>query len=151
MQANHGWRERLTVAGVPVGRLIGHDVVPDPYEDLPDGVLVADDTGTVVLVNPAAERILGVRTDGAVGRALAEVLPLTDDQGRDWWACSDPYDGLPTRTRQPAAASAARVPPAENTASSRCGDTATASVTGGAGPLGTGTTGRAAGPGSRPP
>ena len=73
----------------------------DAYEDLPDGVLVADDTGTVVLVNPAAERILRVRTDGAVGRALAEVLPLTDDQGRDWWLCSNPYDGLATRTRQP--------------------------------------------------
>ena len=73
----------------------------DAYEDLPDGVLVADDTGTVVLVNPAAERILRVRTDGAVGRALAEVLPLTDDQGRDWWVCSNPYDGLATRTRQP--------------------------------------------------
>ena len=33
VQANHGWRERLTVAGAPVGRVIGHDVVPDPYED----------------------------------------------------------------------------------------------------------------------
>ena len=33
VQANHGWRERLTVAGVPVGRMIGHDVVPDPTED----------------------------------------------------------------------------------------------------------------------
>ena len=30
VQANHGWRERLTVAGVPVGRDDRHDVVPDP-------------------------------------------------------------------------------------------------------------------------
>jgi hypothetical protein len=29
------------------------------------------------------------------------VLPLVDDQGRDWWRCTDPYGGLPTRSRQP--------------------------------------------------
>jgi D-aminopeptidase len=32
VQANHGRRERLTVAGVPVGRMIGPEVVPDPTE-----------------------------------------------------------------------------------------------------------------------
>jgi D-aminopeptidase len=30
VQANHGWRERLCVDGLPVGRLIGYDVVPAP-------------------------------------------------------------------------------------------------------------------------
>jgi D-aminopeptidase len=30
VQANHGRRERLTVDGAPVGRLIGPDVVPEP-------------------------------------------------------------------------------------------------------------------------
>ena len=71
------------------------------YDDLPDGVVVADETGTVVVVNPAATRMLATPADAAVGRPLADVLPLTDPQGRDWWACTDPYGGLPTRTRQP--------------------------------------------------
>ncbi len=71
------------------------------YDDLPDGVLVADATGTVVLLNPAAARVLGAAPDSAVGRDFRDVLPLHDDQGRDWWACTDPYDGLATRTRQP--------------------------------------------------
>jgi PAS domain S-box-containing protein len=79
--------------------------VPDldkrAYDDLPDGVLVADATGTVVILNPAAERLLGISADAAVGRSYRDVLPLCDEQDRDWWACTDPYGGLASRTRQP--------------------------------------------------
>jgi len=32
VQANHGRRDRLTVAGVPVGRLVGPDAVPLPWD-----------------------------------------------------------------------------------------------------------------------
>jgi PAS domain S-box-containing protein len=71
------------------------------YDDLPDGVVVADAKGVVVLLNPAAERILGTSADAAVGHELAVVLPLHDEQDRDWWACSDPFGGIPTRVRQP--------------------------------------------------
>ena len=71
------------------------------YDELPDGVLVADADGRVEVINPAAERILGRSLDEAVGRDYREVLPLVDAQGRDWWACTEPYDGLPTRVRQP--------------------------------------------------
>jgi PAS domain S-box-containing protein len=71
------------------------------YDDLPDGVLVVDPRGTVLLVNPAAERILQTSSDAVVGSDLREVLPLSDEQDRDWWACTDPFGGLPTRTRQP--------------------------------------------------
>ena len=71
------------------------------YDELPDGVLVADADGRVEVINPAAERILGRSLDEAVGRDYREVLPLIDAQGRDWWACTAPYDGLPTRVRQP--------------------------------------------------
>lgn len=71
------------------------------YDDLPDGVVVVDARGAVLLVNPAAERILGASPDSLVGHALAEVLPLEDGQGRDWWECLRPFDGLSTRTRQP--------------------------------------------------
>ena len=71
------------------------------YDELPDGVLVADGEGRVEVINPAAERLLGRSLDEAVGRDYREVLPLVDAQGRDWWACTRPYDGLPTRVRQP--------------------------------------------------
>jgi signal transduction histidine kinase len=71
------------------------------YDELPDGVVVVDATGTVVEVNLAAARILQAGADQVVGRGLAEVLPLVDAQNRDWWACSDPFGGLDTRTRQP--------------------------------------------------
>jgi D-aminopeptidase len=47
VQANHGSRERLTVAGAPVGRVIGHDVVPDPYEDLPESAAAA---GSIIVI-----------------------------------------------------------------------------------------------------
>ena len=47
VQANHGWRERLTVAGVRAGCMIGHDVVPEPYEDLPD---TAAGAGSIIVV-----------------------------------------------------------------------------------------------------
>lgn len=79
--------------------------MPEPdksdYDDLPDGVVVADARGSVVAVNPAAGRLLRTTPDAAVGRQLAQVLPLVDDQGRDWWQCTDPWGGLDTRTRQP--------------------------------------------------
>ena len=71
------------------------------YDELPDGILVADDAGTVVVLNPAAERLLGISADAAVGRDFREILPLVDDLGRDWWACTQPYGGLGSRTRQP--------------------------------------------------
>jgi len=71
------------------------------YDDLPDGVLVADDAGTVVLLNPAGARLIGVTPDAAVGQDYRTVLPLTDDADRDWWACSSPYRGLTSRSRQP--------------------------------------------------
>jgi hypothetical protein len=79
--------------------------VPDydktAYDDLPDGVLVVDDSWCVVVLNAAAERLLGISADSAMGRDLRLVLPLVDETGRDWWACTDPFGGLQTRTRQP--------------------------------------------------
>ena len=71
------------------------------YDDLPDGVVVADAEGRVIALNPAAERLLGTTADTALGRDFRDVLPLTDSQGRDWWACTDPYGGLRSRRRQP--------------------------------------------------
>jgi signal transduction histidine kinase len=69
------------------------------YDDLPDGVLVVDPQGVVVLANTAAARIL--ESADLVGTDLRVALPLADEQGRDWWTCTDPFSGLDTRTRQP--------------------------------------------------
>lgn len=72
-----------------------------PYDELPDGLLVADDEGTVVVLNYAGARLLGVVIDEAVGRHFTDVLPLADPAGRDWWQCTLPYTGLRSRTGQP--------------------------------------------------
>lgn len=82
--------------GVPV-----RELDKAAYDDLPDGVVVADERGTVVCLNPAAARLLGVTADSALGHDLREVLPLVDDLRRDWWDCTDPWGGLTTRSRQP--------------------------------------------------
>ena len=70
-------------------------------EALPDGVLVAGAEGCVEALNTAGARILRTSTDAALGRDWRAVLPLADVNGRDWWACTQPYDGLTSRTRQP--------------------------------------------------
>jgi signal transduction histidine kinase len=71
------------------------------YDELPDGLVVADDSGRVVLVNRRAERLLGLPADELIGKDLPHVLPLTDQAGRDWWAVADPYGGLAIRTGHP--------------------------------------------------
>ncbi len=71
------------------------------YDELPDGVVIADAEGRVVVFNRAAERITQLRAADALGHALDEALPLLDLEGRLWWACTDPYGGLAIRTGQP--------------------------------------------------
>jgi signal transduction histidine kinase len=75
--------------------------VESAYDDLPDGIVVADGAGTVIAVNPAAARILERSSAELVGQPLSAALPLFDPQGRDWWECTQPFSGLPTRVRQP--------------------------------------------------
>jgi signal transduction histidine kinase len=67
----------------------------------PDGLVVVDSGSLVVAVNRAASKLTGIGADQAVGRPLAEVLPLEDSRGRSWWACVDPYAGLHIRTGHP--------------------------------------------------
>ena len=80
-----------------------HPACADPgaYEALPDGVVVAGADGAVLVLNPAAARMLGTTPSAAIGKDYRDVLPLVDEQGRDWWKCTDPYEGLVTRSRQP--------------------------------------------------
>lgn len=70
-------------------------------DDLPDGTLVADRDARVVVFNAAAERMTGISAASALGRDFRDVLPLHDAEGRDWWKCLAPYEGLRTRTRHP--------------------------------------------------
>jgi len=70
-------------------------------DELPDGLVVADDAGRVVVYNRAAVRLTGITASDAIGKYVYDVLPFRDDDGRDWWMFVDPYNGLATRTRHP--------------------------------------------------
>ncbi|MEV4330140.1 ATP-binding protein [Streptomyces sp. NPDC049597] len=72
----------------------------DP-DDLPDGLVVADENGHVVCFNEAAVRITAVSKADAIGAPLESALPLEDLKGRRWWTLTDPYGGLSTRVGQP--------------------------------------------------
>ncbi|MFE4796831.1 ATP-binding protein [Streptomyces sp. NPDC056708] len=76
------------------------DATVDP-DDLPDGLVIADETGRVICFNSAAARITAVPRAAALGRPLEHALPLEDLKGRRWWALTDPYGGLATRAGQP--------------------------------------------------
>jgi signal transduction histidine kinase len=65
---------------------------------LPDGFLVADDTGVVTCANDMARQLLG--SEALVGRRLEEVMALQDLDGRDWWSVTSPYTGLSIRRLQ---------------------------------------------------
>jgi signal transduction histidine kinase len=73
----------------------------DDLDLLPDGAVVAGADGTVTRVNRAAAQMLGIEGDSAVGRPLAAVLALQDQDGRDWCSTNCPYRGLATRTAVP--------------------------------------------------
>ncbi|HEY1622314.1 MAG TPA: PAS domain-containing sensor histidine kinase [Streptosporangiaceae bacterium] len=79
---------------VPIGSLVFAD-------ELPDGVVVADEAGRIVVFNRAAGRLTGLESHEVVGKFVFDVLPLKDSDGRDWWVFADPYHGLATRSRHP--------------------------------------------------
>jgi signal transduction histidine kinase len=70
-------------------------------DDLPDGLVVADQDGRVICFNTAAAKITGFAAEDVLGRPLAEALPLEDLEGRRWWTCTDPYGGLRIRAGHP--------------------------------------------------
>ena len=68
-------------------------------ELLPDGLVVIGADRCVRLINGEALRVLEMRDAGdLVGRAVDDVLPLTDKYGRDWWAHIDPWNAAVSRT-----------------------------------------------------
>ncbi|MFF4822360.1 sensor histidine kinase [Streptomyces sp. NPDC001312] len=72
----------------------------DP-DDLPDGLVVADEHGRIICFNAAAARISAVPAEQALGQPLEKALPLEDLEGRRWWQLTDPYGGLDIRVGQP--------------------------------------------------
>jgi len=70
-------------------------------DDLPDGVVVADEAGRIIVFNRCAARLTGLDPTEVIGKFVFDVLPLHDGDGRDWWVYADPYHGLATRTRHP--------------------------------------------------
>ncbi len=73
----------------------------DLADALPDGVVLADAAGRVTLVSALAARMLGREGADDVGRPLAEVLRLQDQDAQAWTTANTPYDGLRTRTAVP--------------------------------------------------
>ncbi|MFD8612064.1 ATP-binding protein [Streptomyces sp. NPDC059631] len=82
----------------PAAAAAGTGTDPD---ELPDGLVIADETGRVTCFNAAAARITAVPADQALGRHLEKALPLEDLEGRRWWQLTDPYGGLAIRVAQP--------------------------------------------------
>jgi signal transduction histidine kinase len=70
-------------------------------DELPDGLVIADQAGRIMLFNRAAARLTGLPVRAAIGADVRQALPLRDADGRCWWACADPYHGLSIRTRHP--------------------------------------------------
>jgi signal transduction histidine kinase len=87
-------------ASVPTAALAsaGGHTGPD---DLPDGLVIADHAGRVCVFNRAAARLTGIPAASVLGTDVRQALPLRDADGRCWWMSTDPYQGLPTRTRHP--------------------------------------------------
>ncbi|MFE0046604.1 sensor histidine kinase [Streptomyces albireticuli] len=94
----HGVREARGAREVPLPGFGGLGLDPD---DLPDGLVVADENGRVTCFNAAAARITAVAPREALGRSLESALPFEDLEGRRWWPLTDPYGGLTTRIGQP--------------------------------------------------
>ena len=69
------------------------------WDALPDGVVVADGDGVVLLVNETARTMLG--DQAKPGAALADALTLQDQDAGDWFGRVRPYDGLTIRTGVP--------------------------------------------------
>ncbi len=53
-------------------------------ESVADGVMVSDSSGRVILFNAAAERILGVKREEAIGRPIDDMLGLYSASGGKW-------------------------------------------------------------------
>ena len=85
VQANHEIRERLSIEGVPVGRLIPHELVPDPYAIPPAGR-----TGSIIGVAATDAPLLPGQCDRLaqrVGLGVARTGGTGQDSSGDLFFC----------------------------------------------------------------
>ena len=88
-------------AGVPAAASDPFGVAVDP-DDIPDGLIVADQGGRITVFNRAAARLTGISpAEAHRPRHPPGKLPLQDAEERCWWTQTQPYGGLTTRTRHP--------------------------------------------------
>jgi len=73
----------------------------DAIDLLPDGAVIADAEGRVLLINRSAAAMLGVAPSAAPGQPLGDVVALTDHAGARWIDVVQPYCGLAIRTGVP--------------------------------------------------
>ena len=86
------------------GAIVPVSVVGGPMacaDELPDGLIIADHAGRVLVFNRAASRLTGIPARAAHGADVRQILPLHDKDGRCWWASAKPYRGLSIRSRHP--------------------------------------------------
>jgi signal transduction histidine kinase len=75
------------------------EVAHEVSEFLPDGLITATAPHQIIeRINGPACRILGLRPEDIVGRALEEALPFVDTAGEPWWPQASPWQGLAIRT-----------------------------------------------------
>lgn len=70
-----------------------------PFEDFPDGVIVADADGKVTSANRWVRYWSRADGDEMLGMDLAAAIPFDDLNGNSWFDQARPYDGLNIRTR----------------------------------------------------
>src|SRR5665648_300173 len=70
----------------------------DICDSHPDGLVVADDQGLIVYVNARAALIVGTPASELLGQDIRKALPLQEYDGRSWWDCADPWNGLDIRS-----------------------------------------------------
>jgi len=86
------------------GAILPFSVMGGPMacaDELPDGLIIADHAGRVLVFNRAASRLTGIPARAAHGADVRQILPLHDTDGRCWWASAKPYQGLSIRNRHP--------------------------------------------------
>jgi signal transduction histidine kinase len=64
----------------------------------PDGLLVADEQALIVYVNERAAFIVGTPVSELLGQDIRKAIPLQENDGRSWWDCTDPWNGLAIRS-----------------------------------------------------
>jgi len=68
-------------------------------DNLPDGIVIADEGRTVVDLNGTALRMLATSRDASIDAPLAEVMSLDDLEGNTWFDRTCPYDGFGLRKK----------------------------------------------------